>query len=127
MEVYAGKQPDGPFQLSRPHDTTLRLTAPIFGTSRNFTTDNWYESVPLTEDLLKNEITLVGTMKKNKPDIPPEMRPKKDREVLTSKFTFRKDMMMASYVPKQKKAVIMLSTMYSDASIDETAGDSNKL
>ena len=39
------------------------------------TTDNWYTSVPLAEDLLKNKITLVGTMKKNKPDIPPEMRP----------------------------------------------------
>ena len=65
-------------------------------------------------------------MKKNKPDIPPEMRPQKDREVFTSKFGFRKDMMIASYVPKQKKAVIMLSTMHSDASIDETTGDKQK-
>ena len=127
MEVYAGKQPDGPFQLSnKPHDITMRLTAPIFGTSRNLTTDNWYTSVPLAEDLLKNKITLVGTMKKKKPDIPPEMRPQKDREVFTSKFGFRKDMMIASYVPKQKKAVIMLSTMHSDASIDETTGDKQK-
>ena len=35
-------------------------------------------------------------------------------------------MMIASYVPKQKKAVIMLSTMHSDASIDETTGDKQK-
>ena len=65
-------------------------------------------------------------MKKNKPDIPPEMRPQKDWEVSTSKFGFRKDMMIASYVPKQIKAVIMLSTMHSDASIDETTGDKQK-
>ena len=45
-------------------------------------------------------------MKKNKPDIPPEMRPQKDREVFTSKFGFRKDMMIASYVPKQKRQLL---------------------
>ena len=123
MEVYAGKQPNGP---NKPHGITMRLTAPIFGTGRNLTTDNWYTSVPLAEDLLKNKITLVGTMQKNKPDIPPEMRPQKDRDVFTYKFGFRKDMIIASYVPKQKKAVIMLSTMHSDASIDETTGDKQK-
>ena len=35
-------------------------------------------------------------------------------------------MMIASYVPKQKKAVIMLSTMHSDASIDKMTGDKQK-
>ena len=74
VEVYAGKQPDSPFQLSnRPHDNTLPLTASFFGTGRNLATDNWYTNVPLAEDLLKNKTTLVGTM------------------------------MMAFYVPKQKQ------------------------
>ena len=60
MEVYAGKQQDGSFQLSnKPHDITMRLTAPIFGTGRNLTTDNWYTRVPLAEDLLKNKITYI--------------------------------------------------------------------
>ena len=58
---------------------TLRMVSPIAGTGRNLTTDNWYTSVPLAEDLLKMKVTLVGTMKKNKPDIPPEMMPNKNR------------------------------------------------
>ena len=46
--VYAGKQPDGFFQLfNRPHDITLRLTAPIFGTGRTLITDNWYTNAAL--------------------------------------------------------------------------------
>ena len=65
MKVYVGKQPEGPFQLSnKPHDITLRMVSPIFGTGRNLTTDKWYTSVSLAEDLLKMKVTLVGTMRK---------------------------------------------------------------
>ena len=35
-------------------------------------------------------------------------------------------MMMLSYVSKRKRAVIMLSTIHSDASTDETTGDKHK-
>ena len=45
-------------------------------------------------------------MKKNKLNIPPEMRPKKDREDLTSKFAFRKDMMMASMYLNKKRQLL---------------------
>ena len=127
MEVYVGKQPEGPFQLSnKPHDITLRMVSPIVGTGKNLTTDNWYTSVPLAEDLLKKKVTLVGTMRKNKPDIPPEMMPNKNRKLLSSQFGFQKEMMMVSYVPKPKKAVMLLSTIHSDASIDETTRDKQK-
>ena len=59
IEVYPGKQPDGPFQLSnKPRDDiTMQLARPIFGSGRNLTTDNWYTSVPLAENLLKNKVT----------------------------------------------------------------------
>ena len=66
-------------------------------------------------------------MRKSKSDIKPELLPKKDSEVYSSEFAFRKDVMMVSYVPRQKKAVSLLSTKYSDASIDESIGDKQKL
>ena len=65
-------------------------------------------------------------MRKSKSDIKPELLPKKDSEVYSSEFAFRKDVMMVSYVPRQKKAVSLLSTKYSDASIDESIGDKQK-
>ena len=127
MEVYVGKQPEGPFQLfNKSYDITLRMVSPIVGPGRNLTTDNWYTSVSLAEDLLKMKVNLVGTTRKNKPDIPPEMMPNKNRKSLSSQFGFQKEMMMVSYVPKPKKAVILLSTMHSDASIDKTTRDKQK-
>ena len=97
MEIYAGTQPEGPFQLSnKPFDITMRLARPILTTGRNITTDNWYTSIEIAEALLAKDTTIVGTLKKNKPQIPPEMLPNKTREEKSSIFGFRKDMMIAS-------------------------------
>lgn len=93
MEADSGKQPDDPFRLSnKPHDVTLCLAAPIFGTGRNLTTDNWYTSLPLATNLLKRKV--VEAMKKNKPDVLPEMMPKK------IKFAFRRVMMLVTHGSK---------------------------
>ena len=54
------------------------------------------------------------------------MMPNKNRKSLSSQFGFQKEMMMVSYVPKPKKAGILLSTMHSDACIDETTRDKQK-
>lgn len=65
LEIYCGKQPDGPFEASNtPTDIVKRLVTPIERSNRNLTIDNWYTSVPLAEYLLSKKITVLGTMKK---------------------------------------------------------------
>ncbi|KAG8223927.1 hypothetical protein J437_LFUL003735 [Ladona fulva] len=49
------------------------MVEPILGTCRNVTVDNWFTSVPLAEDLLQSKLTLVGTIKKNKRELPQQM------------------------------------------------------
>ncbi|UYV75481.1 hypothetical protein LAZ67_13000377 [Cordylochernes scorpioides] len=57
FEIYCGKQPDGPYKKSNsPDDIVKRLITPISGTSRNITTDNWYTSYKLSQDLLTQNI-----------------------------------------------------------------------
>jgi len=79
--VYCGKQPNGPYNFSSgPSDIVTRLTAHLKNTCRNLTADNWYTSYPLAVSLLKDKITLVGTLKKNKKKIPFEFLPNKNKE-----------------------------------------------
>lgn len=87
------------------------------------TTDNWYTSYPLSKYLLTKGLTLVGTLKKNKKEIPAEFQPSRSREVGSSLFGFQKDVTLVSYVTKRNKCVILLSTAHDDDKIDQ---DTNK-
>lgn len=127
MEVYTGQQPNGPFQLDNsPGSVVKRLMSPLYNSGRNLTVDNWYTSYPLSQELLKKKITVVGTLRKNKKEIPPILLDSKKREVCSSLFAFQKDTTLVSYVPKKNKNVILLSTMHNDNAIDSSTGESKK-
>jgi hypothetical protein len=66
LEIYAGKQPEGPYQLGNsPADVLERMISPISGSGRNVTVDNWFTSVPLAMKLLKDHnLTLLRNHKK---------------------------------------------------------------
>lgn len=81
--------------------------------------DNWFTSIPLAEELLGLGLTCVGTVKKNKPDIPPQLQPSAAREVMSSIFAFDGFKTLVSFVPKKKKAVMVLSTMHHDSVVDQ--------
>ena len=52
-------------KFSKPSQAVQRLSNPIFNTNRNVTDNNWFSSIELTSELLKNGLTYVGTVKKN--------------------------------------------------------------
>ena len=80
--------------------------------------DNFFTSVPLCEDLQRNGLTLVGTLRSNKAEIPAEFQKDKRRSVLSTVF----GMTLCLHVPKKGKAVILLSSLHHDGEIvdDET-------
>ena len=82
--------------------------------------DNFFTSVPLAQHLLEKDLTIVGTLRQNKPDIPPLMKPSKSREVHSTEFGFNDSLTMVSYVRKKGKAVV-LSTMHHDKVVDENS------
>ena len=127
LEIYAGMQPEGPYKLENGADkVVMRLVEPIFNTGRNLTVDNWYTSVGLARELLSKKITLVGTIRKNKREIPKEFTSSTGRELYSSLFGFQKHMTLVSYIPKKNKCVLLLSTMHNDDSIDTTSAESKK-
>ncbi|CAH2003549.1 unnamed protein product [Acanthoscelides obtectus] len=120
LEIYCGQQRDGPFQTSnKPFDIVRRLVDPLNNSKRNLTTDNHYTSYPLADYLLQNGLTLIGTIKKNKKEIPPEFLPNKARIVGSKLFGFQDEINLVSYVPKKNKAVIILSSFDDKGEDDE--------
>uniref|UniRef100_A0A2S2Q9N5 PiggyBac transposable element-derived protein 4 n=1 Tax=Sipha flava TaxID=143950 RepID=A0A2S2Q9N5_9HEMI len=114
IEVYVGKQPNGPYNQDISASSIVkRMISPISKTGRNLSIDNRFTSVPLAVDLLQNhKITMVGTIRKNKREIPPIFLDTKKREVNSSKFGYSKECLLVSYVPKKNKNVLMLSIMH---------------
>uniref|UniRef100_A0A336MIT5 CSON015446 protein n=1 Tax=Culicoides sonorensis TaxID=179676 RepID=A0A336MIT5_CULSO len=90
-----------------------KLTESIHGSNRNVTMDNWFTSVPLALDLLKPpfNLTMVGTIRANKREIPREMLNVRKRKVDTSLVGYDRELTLTSYKAKKNKVVLLLSTM----------------
>jgi hypothetical protein len=57
-------------------------------TRRTITTDNYFTNAELAEDLLGVQTTLVGTIRRNKREIPKELQPNRWRPEHSSIFCF---------------------------------------
>ena len=127
LETYAVKLPDGPYFLSnKPADVVRRLTAPISGSGRNITADNWFTDIDLVQELKEKQLSYVGILKTNKRQLPLKLVVSNGRKELSSLFGFQKDIMLVSYVPKPKKTVILVSTLHVDKEIDPNSGEQQK-
>ncbi|XP_053946583.1 piggyBac transposable element-derived protein 4-like [Anastrepha ludens] len=83
----------------------------------NLTTDNFFTSYQLAQKLLEKRITIVGTIRKNKPELPPDLVNIKRRPLNSSIFAFTEQTTLVSYIPKKNRAVILLSTLHHDSKI----------
>ena len=80
----------------------------------------FFTSLELAETLRSWNLTLVGTVRRNNTFLSPNMQPSKDRPLNSTNFAFRKRATLCSYVPKKKKAVILLSTMHYIANVEQS-------
>lgn len=127
LEIYAGQQPEGPFRKSnRPVDIVMRLTEMIYNTGRNITADNWFTSLELLQKLKEKKLSYVGTIRKNKPELPLCFVSTKNRPQNSSMFGFSESGTIVSYIPKKGKNVVLLSSMHYDDVIDVATGDQAK-
>ena len=119
--VYTGKIGDVP-QLNQGQTVTLKLAEPIFKSHRNITMDNFFTSIPLTDEMQRQGLMLLGTLRKNKREIPSEFQPNRKRDVHSTLFGFDTNKTLCSYVPKKGKAVVLLSTVHHDDTVTAIAG-----
>lgn len=96
----------------------------VRGSHRNITTDNWFTSLPLMKNLVSNfGLTMIGTIRKNKKELPPEFLDIKyeNRKAGSSMFLFADEVTAVSYKSKDNKLVSLVSSMHEEASIDSSS------
>lgn len=96
-----------------------RLCRQFKDTARTICADNFFTSVPLAKSLWSQMgLKYVGTVNKKRRQIPEEFLPKLSRPIESSLFGFDNVVSMVSYVPKKSKAVVLISTVHHDKSIN---------
>ena len=98
---YLGRQPGELRQENVGAKVVCDLLEPLYNSGRNVTVDNFFASIPLANELLSKKITLVGTLRKNKSEIPAEFLPNRRREISSSLFGFQNQLSLVSFVPKK--------------------------
>ncbi|XP_034533127.1 piggyBac transposable element-derived protein 4-like [Notolabrus celidotus] len=110
MQVYLGKAAGDAPEVGQGKRVVIDLTKGLRG--HTVTCDNFFTSHALAQELLKRKMALVGTIRSNKPELPPQLLRIKKRAVLSSLFAFTKNTTFVSYVPKRGKNVTLLSTKH---------------
>lgn len=105
---------------SVPSYYVRKLSEPLHGSWRNITCDNWFSSIEIFDIMLSEySLTMVGTLRKNKRQIPLDLKNK--APVNSSKFLFDGTKTLAKYVPKAHKFVLLLSFFHQVAEVDPTS------
>lgn len=116
-KIYSGKE-DGAITRDLAAKVTKELASVFYNTGRVLTMDNYFTSLPLVEFLAEQKLSVVGTVRSNKPDLPMEFRERGKRPLHSSLFAFRPQAMLVSYVGKKKKVVNFLSSHHNSALVD---------
>ncbi len=115
-DIYLGKTGDTA-EVGQGKRVVMEMTEGLQGVT--VTCDNFFTSYSLAQELLRKKIALVGTIRKNKPELPPNLVQPKGRPSLSAVFAFTKNTTAVSYVPKRGRNVILISTRHREAVVTE--------
>jgi hypothetical protein len=99
-------------------DVVHKLVEPFNGSGIHVTTDNFFTSLPLAKSLAQKKISLVGTVRQNRKEIPPFLREEPRKWGLYhSQSIFSNPAMLTAYKAKKNKIVYFLSTLHHEHTI----------
>lgn len=119
MQVYTGRSEGQTKEKNQGERVVMDLIRGLEKSGRNVTTDNFFTSLSLARKLKSMNLTLLGTIRKNKGELPNELVATKKREKFSSIFAFQDQETLVSYCPKKGKVVLLLSTMHFQPEVSE--------
>ncbi|XP_035272145.1 piggyBac transposable element-derived protein 4-like [Anguilla anguilla] len=117
---YLGKDEARPVGERLADNVVMRLVEPFVGKGRNITSDNFFTSIALANNLHAKKTTLVGTMNKKRREVPPSAKAQ-NQERFSTTIWRAGHATLTVYQCKPKKNVCILSTMHKTVSIDTDA------
>lgn len=113
-QIYTGMALNGERETNQGQRVVKDLCCRLFsGSGRNITCDNFFTTYDLATQLMnEHRLSVLGTVNKRRRFIPKEFLADNHRELFSSKFAYSNNITLCSYVPKKKKAVIVLSTSH---------------
>ena len=121
MQVCIRKDAGSARETNQGTRIVLDLAEDVDNSCRNITCDNFFTNLSLKRKLLQKNLTLIGTMRKNKPELPTVFTVAKERNVKSTVFGFQLDATIASYCLKTNRVVNTLSTMHGQPEIENTS------
>ena len=120
---YLGKDHTRPSNQPLPNFVVQKLIDGFERNGHNITCDNYFTSLKLTQDLANKGCSLVGTIRKNRRELPDIDVIMKKRQVFDSCFfspNFPCETVLTAYKCKKNKVVCLLSSTDPDTSKDDT-------
>lgn len=109
VEVYGGKKLDSP--ETTPTNVVLNLARNYFGKGHTMFVDNWYTSLDLAEKLVQQDTHLVGTLRKNRRNLPKDVM---TMNLKPGEFSAKENKNGITVMKwKDKRDVCLLSTKHS--------------
>lgn len=116
---YLEKDDLRPANESLSENVVWRLMEPFLNKGRNITTDNFFTSVQLANRLKRANTSIVGTVNRNRKEIPAEVKHSK-APLYETKFMEHDKCTLTVYQGKKQKNVLILSTMHPSIAIGST-------
>ena len=117
-EIYCGKRDGVTIEKNQGENVVLRLLSKHMLQGLNVTCDNFFTTFSLAQKLLAKKMTLVGTVRKNRRELPIFTQ----LVALQREYMHCKKVTLLNYSPKKNKNVVLFSTMhaFSPASFEMT-------
>lgn len=113
IQIYSGKSGDENRQTGLGERVVMYLCEGLLDEGRTLYTDNFYTSVTLAQSLLKRNTHLVGTLRKNRKNLPKTVLSKTLELGATYGEESQEGIVVQKWKPKHNKEVVMLSTKHS--------------
>ena len=85
-------------------------------------THSFFTSYSLAKELLSNDLTLLGTIRKHRREIPDYLKNTRSLAEYPSRFVFQHDdaITLVAYIPRRLRSVLLLSSSHTSPDIDES-------